>query len=308
MKGALILLAAMGLGASAPGVEVTLTPLEATVGDPIEMVITARPGDADSDSDPLFSEWGETLGTAEILAIGPVETLEEDGQAIAYQQHLTLAFFETGEMKLPPIDTRFGEAGEQSVVTTPLPTVNVVSVLPEDAEQAEPKPPAPLRPLGLGDRFWWVAAALLLTCVAAFVALRFLAGDPESRDSRIEIAPMDEFRQALKTLRSEREVIALHAGLSLAMRRFLGRTLGFTAPESTTTEIKRELRQRQMPVELVRQTGDLLNSCDLVKFARREAGPGAVEGRIDGAQSIAEGVSALLSTPPADEAAEVQAS
>jgi hypothetical protein len=119
---------------------------------------------------------------------------------------------------------------------------------------------------------------------------------------------MDEFRQALKTLRSEREVIALHAGLSLAMRRFLGRTLGFTAPESTTTEIKRELRQRQMPVELVRQTGDLLNSCDLVKFARREAGPGAVEGRIDGAQSIAEGVSALLSTPPADEAAEVQAS
>jgi hypothetical protein len=308
MKGALILLTAMGLGASTPGVEVALMPLEATVGDPIEMVITARPRDGDSDSGPIFSEWGESLGRAEILAIGPVETLEEEGQAVAYQQRLTLAFFETGEMKLPPIDTRFGPAGDQTVITTPLPSVNIVSVLPADAEQAEPKPPAPLRPLGLGDRFWWVSTALLVTCLAAFVALRFLAGDPGRRESRVEIAPLDEFRQALKALRSEREVIALHAGLSLAMRRFLGRTLGFTAPGSTTTEIKRELRRREMPIDLARQTGDLLSSCDLVKFARREAEPGAVEGRIDGAQSIAEGVSALLSTPPTDEAAEAPSS
>jgi hypothetical protein len=171
-------------------------------------------------------------------------------------------------------------------------------------EQAEPRPPAPLRRLELGSRFWWVAGALLLTCLAALWILRALVRDLDSGDSFVETAPMDELRSALAALRTETETVALHAGLSLAVRRFLGRTLDFTAPESTTTEIRQKLRLRQMPLELVRDVGELLSSCDLVKFARRAAPRETIEGRIEGAQSIANGVSKLLNEQENREAVE----
>ncbi|MGH9380028.1 MAG: hypothetical protein ACRD2Z_05400, partial [Thermoanaerobaculia bacterium] len=63
--------------------------------------------------------------------------------------------------------------------------------------------------------------------------------------------------------------LRFHAGLSWAMRRFLGRSVGFPALESTTREVRRRLAGFHLPTETVRAAGELLTECDGVKFARR---------------------------------------
>jgi hypothetical protein len=175
-------------------------------------------------------------------------------------------------------------------------------VLPEDAEAIEAKPPAPPERRGLGKAFWLTAGAMLATCLVAVVALWKQTGDLETGENgRPRLAPMDELRRSLAALQNESAVEPIHAEISLAVRRFLGRIVGFPAAESTTTEVRRELRGRNLSADVVRQTNDLLSACDLVMFARQDVALETARTRISNAQEIADGVVAEYE-PDEDEA------
>ena len=91
------------------------------------------------------------------------------------------------------------------------------------------------------------------------------------------MTPLAELLHRLRALEPAATEHA-HTGLSLGLREFLGRSLGFAAAESTTTEIERRLRRARFepdtggsggaPAPLRRDVVRLLRDCDQVKFAR----------------------------------------
>jgi hypothetical protein len=198
-----------------------------------------------------------------------VKTGERDGIA-TWQQRLVLRAFRPGSVPLPPvaveIPLRTGTVRTQTPAGLAL---AIRSVIPPREQNPIPKPPAAMRPLPLGSRFWWTLGSLTALCLIALWLVRrqrrmAVAGAPEIP----ALPPFEELAVELDRLAAEPSMLALHTRLSLAMRRYLGRRLPFPAVESTTAEIQRQLLSRRVPV--ARQTVELLRACDLVKFARQE--------------------------------------
>lgn len=276
-----------------PSIEVLPSTDELAIGDRLELLVTVRVDDPTERHQVRFQPWGETLGTAEILAVAPIQELPGPGDSTLFQQRLVLTLFELGEVILPPIEATVIDSGGETPLTSSSTTLMVRSVLPEGAEEIVAKPPAPPRQPTLGRPFWWSATALALTCLVAFSALRRVSGGAESDvGGQPMLAPMEELRRSLVALRSETDTLPLHAQLSQAVRRYLGRSLSFQALESTTTEVRRQLRDRHLPPDVVRQTGDLLSACDMVKFARQDVDLSAAQARIGAAEAIAGSVAA----------------
>jgi hypothetical protein len=102
------------------------------------------------------------------------------------------------------------------------------------------------------------------------------AGDPSRLDraagEHFQLDRLEREHLQLDLSGCEHLLLAVHTGLSQALRRYLGRTFGFPAPESTTSEIQRRLVARGWPSAQVRAMVELLRACDLVKFARAYAG------------------------------------
>jgi hypothetical protein len=274
-----------------PSIEVAPSVAELTIGDRLELFVTVRVEQTSERLDVRFQPWGETLGPAEILAVAPIEQLQGPDGSTVYTQRLVLTLFRLGEVTLPPVEATVIGAHGETPLTSISTRLTVRSVLPEGSEDIEAKPPAPPRRPGMGRSFWWSATALMATCLVALLALWWQAEglDGDSKGPP-RLAPMEELRRSLLALRSETEVVPLHAELSLAVRRYLGRALTFQALERTTTEVRRELRGRQLPADVVRQTGDLLAACDMVKFARRSVDMTAARSRIGTAKTIADGI------------------
>jgi len=313
-----------------PAVGVEVAPGPHTVGDRIEVVLTvAVPGA--SDARPRFPAWGETWGEAEVLEAGPPQRVEAaeagDGRETLWRQTLVLAAFRPGRVELPPREIAVPPTSEDAApqrresvlpprgetvrLSTPADlALEIASVLPaaegaegEEAEIPPPRPPAPPQPLSAGAAFWWtLAASLALLAALAWLAAvrRRAAGDAAAAPA---LPPLAELDRALAAARAAGSPAAGLAGVSLALRRFLGRTLGFPAAESTTSEVQRQLLARHLPTGLPRRTVELLRACDLVKFARQPAPDGAVDRWAGEAARIGREVDLHLHPPEPETAA-----
>jgi hypothetical protein len=300
---AILLLAQATASLAAPRIEVSISPTEVTIGDRIEMVVTVLAESPNDSAAVRFQAWEETLGPAEILEVFPVEQFRGDGDQAIFRQRLALTVFRLGEVTLPPVEAAVVDQSGETPLTSVSSQIVVRSVLPDEAETVEAKPPAPPARRGLGDAFWWVTGAMLATCLVAIVALWRQTDEVEAgEDGRPRLAPIDELRRSLAALRHESEIEPIHAEVSLAVRRFLGRVVDFPAAESTTTEVRRELRRRNLSADVVRQTNDLLSRCDLVMFARQEVPLDTARACIDDARSVAEDVLAEYRSDPTEAA------
>jgi len=312
--------AAPAAASGTPRLQVEIAAGEPTVGDrvAVELVLTvpARPAQA-----PRFPAWEKTWGEAEIVTVGDVETGEAETAAgggrpgVVYRQRLTLAAFRPGRVALPPqqvVVPGDGEAGSLTLTTPDDLALEVRSVLPSPEEGAGAAdgtvpvpPPQPARPpvaLPVGARFW-TTAGLLAAALAAVVALllRRRRGAEESAGAAA-LPPFEELARHLAAARRESAADAGLTRVSLALRRYLGRRLGFPAAESTTSEIRRQLAGRRLPDGVARRCGELLAACDLVKFARRPASAGDVATWADAAAETAQRIEDHLR--PAESAAE----
>lgn len=295
------LVAALALLASSAfdtRLDVAVTPGELTIGDRAELTLSLRLADGLPTGAVSWPEWGAALGSAEILEIGPVETLTLEGGQRLLTQTLGVTFFEIGEGIIPSIALEVATANGSQSLTSEEVRYSVRSILPEGEAEPQAKPPAPPQRLGLGERFWWATSALLATCLAALALLVQQSRERESEAGALpRLSPRQELERALESLRTESNSDSLHAGISMTTRRYLGRTLDFPAPESTTSEIQRLCRQRQLEPDLVNRTGRLLTSCDMVKFARRHVDLARGQERLAEVESIADGVDEWLRPP-----------
>ena len=272
--------------AQAPPVTVSLTPASLTVGDPVQAVVTLQVRPADLAGDPRFPVWGKTWGEAEILQAGTAAKIFEQGGMAVWEQRLTLAAYRPGKVALPPMEIAVPLKERTVKALTPAGlALEVKSVLPAGEQNPEPKPAAPPVQLPLGERFWWTAGILgALALAAAWMALRRRA-DAEAAAAPV-LAPYEELAAELDRLAAEPSAVALHTGLSLALRRYLARRLPIPALESTTSDIQRELLSRRVPGPLARHMVELLRACDLVKFARLPVGETQVGERLAAARRL----------------------
>lgn len=283
----LALAAAPALAQTSP-VNVSLAPNGITVGDAAQAVVTVTARTEELAGAPRFPLWGQTWGEAEIIEKdAPLKTGERDG-VTTWQQTLTLRAFRTGSVPLPPVVVEVPvKQGTLHFQTPAGLALAVRSVIPAEEKNPVPKPPAAMRPLGIGSRFWWTLGAL---SVLALAGLWLLRRRPKTAAGTIAVPvlpPFEELAAELDRLAIEPSMVALHTHLSLALRRYLGRRLPFPAVESTTAEIQRQLLSRRMPGLVARQSVELLRACDLVKFARQDVDPLKARERVETVRRLA---------------------
>jgi hypothetical protein len=301
-----------------------------TVGQRAEALITLRVPAAQLAGDPRFPVWRDAWGDAEVREHGePRRSAGPDGTTV-YSQRLVLAAFRPGKVELPPLPIAVPlRAPRPATVQARTPdhlALTVRSVLPADAKDKDlkPRPPAPLRRLPLGLPFFAALAALL---AAAALGLWLLWRRRQRRRAAAPaaaplLAPYAELLAALDRLErdslgSDRAadrgagestpgdrspgapaVLALHTGLSQALRRYLGRSWSFPAPESTTSEIQRRLVALGWPSPQVRAAVELLRACDMVKFARAGTAGERGRDRLAAARRLAEESEARAAAEP----------
>ena len=291
-----------------------------TVGDRIRAELTLVWLGAEPSAEPRFPTWQETWGQAEVLDSSKIEGFTDGSGRRIYRQVLTLTSFEVGEVDLPsvvfaiPLGERTeevrGPEGESFAVVSVLPkTEEEEAADPNDptaaapqqpgaeaaGEQLEPRGLASVMPLAGARNFPWVAGgfALALVLAAALLARRVRAL-PSTLDgatgvpARPLLAPYDELLATLDGVSSAAGSEPVHTTLSLALRRFLGRRLGFQAVESTTSEIQRRLHRSPLAGDETRETLELLRACDQVKFARLEVSEGVARDRLDRGRRLGE--------------------
>jgi hypothetical protein len=91
--------------------------------------------------------------------------------------------------------------------------------------------------------------------------------------------------------------------LSLGLRRYLGRSLGFQATESTTSEIQRHLRDTSVGTAGTQPFVQLFRACDQVKFARQQVAPEMTRERLRQARQMAQDIEQSLRPEPEESAA-----
>jgi hypothetical protein len=310
---ACLLLATAPLGAQAPAptqaprLELSLSPREVTVGDPVEAILTLQTPAAALAGDPRFPVWGATWGDAEVLEKGDARKAGEAGGTATWRQRIVIAAYRTGKVDLPPVQVAVPQKDRTLQVQTPTGSALAVrSVLPPGEKDPKPRPPAALRPLPIGAPFWWTLAGMSALCALLGWALWRQGRRRRTSTAAVRplLPPFDELAAALDDLAGEPSMVRLHTRLSLALRRYLGRALGVPAPESTTSEVHRRLVGRRLPAPLVRQTVELLRACDLVKFARQEVGTARGQERAAAARQLGREVEKYMQPPVPVEAAE----
>lgn len=284
--------------AGAATLEVALEPETVTVGDRLEARLILSTGPGELAGEPRFPEWGERWGAVEVVEVGAVERHGDE-----HRQRLVLVAFRTGDLELPPRPVAVPGPDRTEELRTPADlALRVESVLPagEETEALEPEPPAPPRALPVGAPFWWTLGALSLLAAGALAlaARRHRGGAAAAAGPRR--SPAEELTRALAEVREVPAPEEGHARLSLALRRYLGRSLGFPAVESTTSEIRRELRARRVPAAVEGRTDEILRACDRVKFAREPVARAALAARIEAAREVAGELEAHRAPPPVE--------
>lgn len=288
-------------GDAAPELTWTVKPVRAEIGDrvAVDMEIVVPAGLAVGM--PLFPTWSETWGETEILDVEEPVAEPASAGATRFRQTIVLTPWKTGELALPSPVVEIPTAARILKISASKPiVVTIGSVLPEGDERPAPKPPAPPQPLPVSEIFWWTLGIAGAACLLA-TALMVLRGRAAIAAARpIVVDPLTAFRDTLAALEASDDPLPLIAGLSLALRRYLGGRLGFGAAESTTTEIRRRLQDRELPAGLVIGIDRLLKHCDAIKFARRPIEREACAEPLSEAARIADTLENLLAPPPAE--------
>ena len=161
--------------------------------------------------------------------------------------------------------------------------------VPSLADLAPMHAPVPLPP----SPFWrWVFLLLGLGAALAGALLWYrrchkAAAEQEMRKSPEELAHAAMRALLAQNLHGKGEFKEFYVGLTGIVRRYIEATTGVRAPEQTTEEFLRDVREREVfPRERAAQFGQFLEAADLVKYAAQEPGARQVEEAIAKAQEF----------------------
>ena len=240
-------------------------------------------------------KWGiqaDTLtGHIEILSKGKIDTNTVNGQT-TLSQELTLTSFDTGFIPVPPVRFLYQLPGDTSVYTAETePLLLQVRLMNVDTA-------APIRDIKGIQKVgysWkeflpWLFY-LLLAALVGWVVYRFIQYRRGKRDYflfkpkpklpawQIALEALEELRQ--KKLWQAGQTKEYYSALTDIYRDYLKDQFGINAPEMVSLEIVEALRKNRFEPLLIEESRRMLETADLVKFARFEPLPDENDFAID---------------------------
>jgi hypothetical protein len=291
-----------------PEVRVEVEPLEATVGDhlAVRVVVDIPPA---TRLDP--PQLGPSLGPFSVLE-GSWSAPEDRAEGQRWTWTGVVVSFRPGEVELPAVRVVVeDEAGTQHTAESDPVRVEILSVLDPaasegaEAEIADLKPPASVPPdyRSLVTATGILALLLLGAAVLWWLHRRFaarLAAVPAPDDPFHRIPPHEWVYAELQKLLERRlaeqgQEDLFFTEVARILKRYLGGRFRVELMEQTTAEVPERLRQAGTPAEAIDAARDLLERCDLVKFAKELPRPDDCRAAIEAAYRI---VDATKPKPP----------
>lgn len=201
---------------------------------------------------------------------------EQQGKKIITGRHFVLTTYQLGEFILEPVQIRYRtEKGEEKSVQTNRLYVTVQSV------DSSGKPKTDIRSvkgvMALGQkwgRLWFSLIFLILLIGGGFYGWKW-KNRPLKEGDAFEAALTLEDRILLELnklfdsdLLRKGKIKEYFLSLSEILRRYFEARFQILAVESTTTEVLRDLKQKEVPNELLEKIKEALETADLVKFAK----------------------------------------
>ena len=230
-----------------------------------------------------FTVRHERWGDATILTAGPVEH-QDDETGTETRQIVRVAAYRPGTVELPPVAVHWAD---ETLLSRPQRFEVVFSLTPDELAEG-PRPPAPPHRLPPLSPWWSVSGGAL----ALALALIFERRRPPTTavQPRGSLDATSELLAGLADLERQRpDPVLFHTRLSLGLRRFVGRSVGFDGETATAPGLRRRLDGLDLPRALSSRTGDLLAECDAVRFGGRPASAQDMGRRLATARGLARG-------------------
>jgi hypothetical protein len=270
-------------------------PLQATLGDPIDVIVTVTAAAGDEAAVPE-----QSFEPFEILAKTMTKDVSSDDAWQTYTFELQLLCFDVGVHELGPLRVRLTSTeGELFELDTDAREVEIHSLL---ANEPEPELRPATAPVSVeqDDYRLLIALGALLVLVLGVLIGWLLMRWWQRRDRPVPPPPPPPppWETALAELRAHasRREAAIEAGqteawvdaVSDSVRGYLGRRFGFHGLESTTDEISTELANAKSLSIAPQEVVGFLGQCDLVKFARASLADEASQALIEDAVALVE--------------------
>ena len=220
------------------------------------------------------------VGALEMIAESPWNTITSDN-LVQLQKDILITAFDSGTYVLPVLTISYKLNGAiDSAFTSPL--TFRVDIVPQDSVALMPIKPIAEVPITLWELAYSYFPILLGVFLAALILLvLLLVLDAKQRKLQTRLLPPEPvsansyFMTQLEDLQKKElwqrgEVKEYHSELSLILRNYLEQRYRIQALESTTSEILNALRHSGFNSQEVEELEWLLQTTDLVKFARTE--------------------------------------
>lgn len=239
------------------------------VGDPIVLSLRL---DSTADDDVRFPEFpGEEGAPFTLLEIIPPEETFEEGVKSRILR-LKITAWETGDWEIPALEPTGGGESSSAIPVT------VLSVgLDQTGELRNVKDPLALKRNWLVTLLPWLALALIAALIAWLIIRRRRREIlPDPVFTRVDLRPAHLIaREAIDSL--EREWADGEAGgngdrrvyffrISTVIREYIRDRFALAAPERTTREIMREIRDERITSGSTGLLREVLADCDTIKY------------------------------------------
>ncbi|GJM33102.1 MAG: hypothetical protein DHS20C18_21030 [Saprospiraceae bacterium] len=258
------------------GVTGELTKTDIMIGDQVEFRLniekTSNAQIEKIDLSPLDSIEG-----IEVLNVRPMDTISRSPLLLT-QQRITLTSFDSGYYYLPKISVTYIQSGIQSTVTTneiPL-TVNTLPVS-TDTVRLEPIKDIIEEPVKFQDALPYLAGLAGLIAIIGLIwyYIKKRKQKPEEETPEVRLPAHEVALQKLHDLQKAElwqkgEIKAFQSELTFILREYLEHRFNMRALESTTDEIVADLKHSEIDADWHPKIETILETADLVKFAKAE--------------------------------------
>ncbi len=254
-----------------PGLLTALDPGVITVGDPVRLLVTVSHA---ADARVVWPDVFE-LDPFELVDMRLLEPVPE-GTRVRSSAELTLTAFELGDLMLPVVEVEVVDAAGDTVrLATDAAVVTVESVgRDEGGDIRDIKGPLAI-PFSVVTLLPWLAGLVVMSVAAYWLYRRYRRRRrPDVQVPVVPPRPADEIAleslNALETsgLLELGELKTYHIRVSDIMRVYAEDRFGVEAMEMTTGGVLDGLRRTGVLSGVVADFRQLLDRCDLVKFAK----------------------------------------
>ncbi|MCF8247658.1 MAG: RDD family protein [Saprospiraceae bacterium] len=246
------------------------------VGDQMRLRIELS-AQKDAELQPLNLKVISADSVFEVLAESKWDTLGTSGDQLRLQKNLLFIAWDSGYHRMPAIPVAYKLGGRMDTFFTR--DIPIQISLPQvDTTLADIKPIL-TEPVKLQDYIWYILGvlALVLAVVLVLVLRKRKKILPPPSEPVVQLLPHELALQQLDSLAQQQmwqngQVKGYHSALTYIVREYLENRYGIQALEQTTDEILEQLHQRDFDLSLSQKLGDVLQTADLVKFAKAEPG------------------------------------